>query len=131
LIAKLPVKPFIIIHTIKTPGKEIQKLMEQNPSILLVVNGDFEDFFYKFFHKKIEITDISNIYYRNDEGQLIVNSDTGVKADLNDFILPAYASKHYTHFPKNKDFIISMIDEDNEQTDDSIYYRQSKKKFVE
>lgn len=129
-IEELEHPPFLIIHTIKTPKNEIIELIEKHKDILLVINWDFEDFFYKFFYKQNPIEEIWNIYYRDDNARVIVNEDQGVKANLDDFILPAYASGYYAHFPKNKDHIISIVDDDDELTDDNIYYRQSKDKFV-
>jgi hypothetical protein len=45
--------------------------------------------------------------------------------------LPAYASKYYTNFAKSKDYVISMLDEDDETTDKDIYYKRPKEQVIE
>ena len=130
-IEELETKPHIIIHTIKTPSEEIKKLIEKYDFILLVVNWDFEEFFYKLFWNNSPIEEISNIYYRDDSWKIYINEKADVVSDLDNYVLPAYASKYYTNFAKSKDYVISMLDEDDETTDKDIYYKRPKEQVIE
>ena len=130
-IEELETKPHIIIHTIKTPSEEIKKLIEKYDFILLVVNWDFEEFFYKLFWNNSPIEEISNIYYRDDSWKIYINEKANVVSDLDNYVLPAYASKYYTNFAKSKDYVISMLDEDDETTDKDIYYKRPKEQVIE
>ena len=130
-IEELETKPHIIIHTIKTPSEEIKKLIEKYDFMLLVVNWDFEEFFYKLFWNNSPIEEISNIYYRDDSWKIYINEKANVVSDLDNYVLPAYASKYYTNFAKSKDYVISMLDEDDETTDKDIYYKRPKEQVIE
>ncbi len=125
-ISKLEKQPFIIIHTTKAPREDIKRVIEKYECILLVVNWDFEDYFYQQFFLHKNIINIWNIYFRDDDWNVIINKNIDVTWDLNLFIWPAYANWYYTYFSKNKDSIIAILDEDDSKTDESIYYRRSK-----
>lgn len=122
--------PKIIIHTLKTPNKKIEDLMKKYDSIYLIINSDMELLFLELFHKKTNILEIPNIIYRDDSWIIHVNKEENVKNDLWEYILWAYHSWYYAKFSKNKDDIISLVDDDDEFTDDNIYYSWSKEKYV-
>ena len=75
--------------------------------------------------------DISNLLFRDDEDQIHITSKEDISYPLNEYIVPAYANKHYLHFPKSKDQIIDIIDEDDEATDEHTSEHWPKKKFIE
>jgi hypothetical protein len=72
----------IIVHTIKTPTKEILFLFEKSKNVLLVINTDVEYFFNEFFYKKTPIEEICNIHYRDDELNIFSTKTENVECDL-------------------------------------------------
>lgn len=129
-LSKSKNKPKIFIHTLKTPDNKQKSLIEKFDFIFLIINWDIELFFLELFHKKTDILEIPNIIFRSDDWNIHFNNEKALNNNLWEYLLWAYYSWHYTKFFKNKDSIISLIDEDNEFTDDNIYYRWSKEKYI-
>jgi len=129
-ISILDKKPKIIIYSLKATSEDLLKLFTKYPFVQIAIMCDIEYFFNELFYKKTDINNIWNIIYRNDD--LVVNSNLTwkIEYDLNDYILWAYHSKHYINFYKSKDYISSLIDEDNEYTNKHIYYQKPKNDFI-
>ena len=128
-LKKQETKPYIIIHSIKAPKNEIINLINKYDFVLLIITWDIEKFFNDFFYKKIKIEDIWNIIYKDDKWEIKINKQENITENLWEYIIWAYHTKYYSFFPKVKDNIIAIID-DNKDSNDNIYYKWSKYKII-
>ena len=123
-------KPKIIIHTLKAELKDCKELIEKYAFVVSIVCCDIEYFFNEIFYKKTNLEDIENILWRKDDLEVKINKTNDILYDLWDYIIWAYHSKHYSHFPKSKDYIISLLKDDDENTDKYIYHKKPKEEFI-
>ncbi len=124
-------KPRVIIHTHKADFEDCNTMIQKYDFVEAVLRTDLEYYFYELFVQGNEVSTIPNILYRDEKGKLHINEDSSVSHDLSDYVLGAYYNGMYAHFPKSKEQIISLLDDDDELTDETVYYRWPKKKFIE
>ena len=121
----------VIIHTIKSNEENIQEIMEKYPNVILVLNTDSEYFFNEFFYKKTPITEISNIYFRDDDGEYHATKRENVDYDLGEYIIWWYYNKYFFNFPKSKDEIIFLRSNEKRKVyNDDIFYQWTNEKYT-
>lgn len=120
----------VIIHSLKMEKKEIQELFKKFDSLLSIVSTDLELFFNEIFFKKTDLKDIPNISYRADNWDVFINKKEVIKEDLNEYIKGAYYNGYYSKFKPSKDYIISLLPEDDVYTDKKMHYRRPKEMMI-
>lgn len=121
----------IIIHSLKLWKEEWCKLMEQFDFIDFIVNTDIEYFFNELIYKKTPINKISNILYRDNNWNIIINSNENVEYNLEDYIIWWYYNWYILRLTHNPNYIKTLFDDDDETTNDVFYYKTSKNKKIE
>jgi len=121
----------IIIHSLKLWKEEWYKLMQQFDFIHIIVNTDIEYFFNELLYKKTPINEITNILYRNNKWEIIINSYENVEYNLEEYIIWWYYNWYILRLTNNSNYIKTLLDNDNETTNDAFYYKTSKNKKIE
>ncbi len=123
-------KPKIFIHSHKISKDIAQDILDRYGVVICIIRTDVEYFFFQLFSEKKSIENISNILFRDDGGNVHINEEIEVSHNLWNYILWAYYNGYHTQFSKSKEKIISYIDEDTDETDESLYYRRSKNTII-
>lgn len=120
----------VIIHSFKLWQDEARELMDNYNFIDVIIRTDVEYFFNEFLYKKTPINEIANILYRDSDNKIIINKTEEVAHDLWDYIVWWYYNWYIFRLMPNENYIATMIDEDDVNTDDKIYYSMSKTKYL-
>lgn len=121
----------IIVHTLKTSDTHIDYLLSHFDNVLLVVNTDLEYFFNEFYFKNIPISNIPNLYFKDDDGKIYKNIEENVDYNLSEYMLGAYYNGYLRQYPKSQDEIISLkVKEKRKKYNDNILYLWSDSKYI-
>ena len=116
----------IIIYSKKINDEKSEILLKNYENIILIIKSEIEYFFYQFFYNKLDINNIWNLIYRQTNWSLIYTKKEDVNYDLKDYILWWHYSWYLDKFQKSKDYIMNMIDDDNDRTSNLLTYNYPK-----
>jgi len=122
----------VIVHSLKCEEEEARKIMEEHPSIVCFIRTDAEYFFNELLSKKTPLSAIPNVLYRDDvTGEIIITRAEEVTYDLQDYILGGYHNGHIFRLLKHPNYVVTLLNDDSEKTNDDYYYSVSRKKMAQ
>lgn len=122
-------KKEVYIYSLKISLEEANELLRKYDFVKLIIRTDIEYFFNKFFFDNLKMEDIPNILFKTDNW-IVETKKESVEYDLWEYILWWHYSWYIDKFKLSKDYIISILDNDNKYTDDLVTYRWPKEKRI-
>lgn len=80
----------IIIQSYKISKEEAKDLLEEHNNVKAVLRTDMDYFLNEFLYKKTDLSNISNILYKDKDWKVITTDDNVIKSSLEDYTIWCY-----------------------------------------
>lgn len=121
--------PKIIVYSLKISSSESKKILKEFSFVKLIIRTEIEYFFNEYFHNRTKLENIPNILFNNNLN-IIETQTEAIDYDLKEYILWWHYSWFLNKFALSKDYIINILDEDNEFTTDLISTKWPKNRKI-
>lgn len=129
-IEKQDHKPDIYIYSLKISHKESVYLLDRYEFIKIVIRTDIEYFFYEIFNQNKLLDQVANIVYKDESNKIITTEKQKLIYELWDYLLGGHYSGYLNKFKPSKDYIINLLDDDEDDTSDLVTYLRPKSKKI-
>jgi hypothetical protein len=109
----------IIIYSLKISSEDSKNILKKYPWVKIILRTEIEYFFYERFLKKTPLESISNILFSNN-WNIIETKKEQIDYNLEEYILWGHYSWFLNKYSLSKDYIINILDDDNEYTTNLI-----------
>lgn len=120
----------VIVQSSKMGEEASREYLRRFPFVKAVVRTDVEYYFLeKYVHGKKD-SEIANVTYRDESGDIRVSASQDVTFDLSECVFPAYENGVILRDKDNYHRIVGFLNDDVGNEDDKFYYRKTRATFL-